>query len=79
VIEDGNAGYAQGFLWLWFTGYTMPQAAAILFDPSKTARIIYQYGEMQDEYTGYTNCTNISIDTDGQIAACMTKGDESNV
>lgn len=74
IIEDGEAGYAQRNLWLWFTGYTLQDAASIFFNAFKTAHIIFQYGEMQDEYDGYTNCTALQIDTDGRISICLTKG-----
>lgn len=75
VIEDGNAGYTQGLLWCHFTGYTLPQAAMLFFDPTKTARIAFQYGEMEDVHEGFTNCTSINIDIDGRVSVCMTKGE----
>lgn len=73
VIEDGRAGLADGFLWLRLPGFTMQEAAAIAFDPQKTARIEFQYGEMEDVHEGYTTCTNIMTD-DGRISVCMVKG-----
>lgn len=73
IIEDGEAGYSQGALWLYITGYTMAEAAVILFDPAKTAKIVFQYGEMQDEYEGYTSCRTLMIDVDGRVSACMVK------
>ena len=72
VIPDGEAGLAQGFLWLYLPGYTMQQAAAIAFDAGKTASITFEYGEMSDTYNGYTVCTNISAD-DGQASVCLTQ------
>lgn len=74
VIENGEAGYSQGFLWIWFTGYTLQEAAVMFFDPSKTSVIDYEYGEMQDDYRGYTNCISLQIDVDGKISVCLTKG-----
>ena len=79
IIEDGHCGYSEGHLWCWVTGYTMVQAAAIFFDPDKTGKIIYEYGEMSDEYDGYTNCTNLFIDYDGQVSACLVKAVNPNV
>ena len=73
VIEDGKCGYSEGCLWCWVTGFTMQQAAVIFFDPAKTQKIVYEYGEMSDEYDGYTNCTNLFIDYDGQISACLKR------
>lgn len=75
IIEGGKAGYAQGFLWCYFTGYTLPQAAMLFFDPTKTARIVFQYGEMEDVHEGFTNCINTGIDVDGRVSVCMTKGE----
>lgn len=74
IIEDGEAGYSQGALWLWFGGYTLPEAAGIVFSPGKTAKICFQYGEMEDEYTGFTECISLQIDSEGRISACLTKG-----
>lgn len=74
TIEDGTAGYAGGFLWCHFTGYTLAEAAGIFLDPGNTARIVFQYGEMEDVYEGFTNCTNLATDTDGRVSVCLTKG-----
>ena len=74
IIEDGRCGYADAHLWCWITGYTMQQAAAIFFDPGKTGKIVYEYGEMSKEYNGFTTCTNLFIDSDGQISVCLVKG-----
>ena len=73
VIENGRAGYASGFLWLHLPGWTMQQAAAAAFDPSAFGNITFQYGEMEDTYTGFTVCTNIMQDED-EITVCMVKG-----
>ena len=74
VIENGEAGFSQGFLWLFLPGYTMQQAAAVAFDQNKTAVIVFEYGEMEDRYEGYTNCTSIS-ENDGQANVCLVKGE----
>ena len=73
TIDGGEAGYADGFLWMWFGGMTLQEAAALVFDPVKTEKIIFQYGEMQDTYDGFTSCRSISINTDGRISVCMTR------
>ena len=78
-IEDGTAGYADGFLWCYLQGLSMMEAGALFFDPAKTSEIIFEYGEMQDVYHGMTQCRIIRMDTDGQIAVCMAKGDETDV
>ena len=74
IIEDGRAGYSDGFLWLYLTGYTMQTASYIFFDPSKTERITFQYGEMEDVYEHFIVCRSLQIDTDGLISVCMEKG-----
>ena len=80
VIEGGEAGMSSRHnLWLWFTGYTLMEAAEIFFNPNKTAKIVFQFGEMETEYKGYTNCTSISIDMDGKVSVCMVQEVENNV
>ena len=73
VINDGHAGYSQGFLWCYMKGFTMQQAASVFFDPAKTAKIAFVYGAEKDEYEGYTNCVNINIDVDGVLRVCLTR------
>lgn len=73
VIEGGTAGQADGRLWLTFTGYTMRQAADMMLDPAKTKKIRFQFGEMEEEYAGYTECTALSM-SGGEISVCLTKG-----
>lgn len=73
-IENGSCGYADGRLWCWVTGYTMPEAAQVFFNPEKTGTIRFEYGEMADEYEGYTVCTNLLINDDGQISVCLKRG-----
>ena len=75
-IENGEAGYSGGFLWLYFTGYTFAEAAGMAADPEKTGVIIFQYGQMEDRYEGYTDCRVLQIDGDGNISVCLAKGAE---
>lgn len=72
VIENGRAGYSEGFLWLYLP-MTMQEAAVIAFDPEKTVYIVFQYGEMQEEYRQFTVCTRLMA---GEIetAVCMARG-----
>ena len=78
ILENAEAGYADGFLWIWFDG-TMQQAAELFLDPANTSVITFQYGEMQDVYEGYTDCTVIKASADGTLSVCMTKGADNNV
>jgi hypothetical protein len=52
----------------------MQTAAALFFNEEKTARIVYEYGAMYDEYEGFTNCTNLFIDGDSRVSACLKRG-----
>ena len=73
-IAGGNAGLSsEGNLWLWFSGFTMMQAAMMFLDPEKTARIIFRGIDAEDIYEGYTNCTNMNVDANGQFHICMTR------
>ena len=74
TIENGEAGFADDVLRLWIPGMTMMQAAMIVLNPENTQRIIFEYGEMQDVYEGYTECENI-INDDGIISVCLRKGE----
>lgn len=75
TIENGEAGYAEGFLWCYFSGMTLTDAAAIFLDAEKTARIRFEYGEMADEYEGFTTVRVMRTDADGEVSICLEKGD----
>jgi len=74
TINGGEAGLSGGFLWCWIRGYTIAEASRIFMDPKKTEKIEYQYEGSSVVYRGYTNCTVLQQDADGQISVCMTKG-----
>lgn len=74
TIENGEAGYAEGFLWCYFSGMTLTDAAAIFLDAEKTARIRFEYGEMADEYEGFTTVRVMRTDADGEVSICLEKG-----
>ena len=74
IIPNGEVGYSEGTLCCWFYGYTMQEAANLFFDSSKTSRIVFDYGDMEDVYVGFTNCTNIGIDTDGRVFVVLVRG-----
>ena len=73
VIEGGEAGYTGVSLWLRFPGYTMQDVSAIVFDPGKTRHITFQYGDMRDDFSGFTDCVIIKAD-EGRVSACMAGG-----
>lgn len=78
TIENGDAGYSSGYLWMWVPDMTMQEAAKTFLDPEKTKKVIFEYGEMADTYEGYTACTHLSV-TDGKVTICLTKGAGNNV
>lgn len=73
TIEDGTCGYADGHLWCWLPGFTMQEAAQIFFDPEKTGRITFEYGEFTDVYEEFTVCTNLFVNAD-KIDVCLIRG-----
>ena len=74
MIENGTAGFADGFLWLYTDGITIAQAARIFLDPDATARILFQYGEMEDVYEGFTQLRSLMLDEGGQVSVCLVRG-----
>lgn len=73
-IENGRAGYDAGYLVLWLPGYTMAEAAAVAFNPLKTDRIVFQYGEMEDEYEHFTTCTTLNMQ-ENEIVVSLRKAE----
>lgn len=73
VLEGARAGLSFGFLWLWIPGKTFWEVGDIVRDTNNTERIVFQYGEMQNVYEGYTECTRLMAD-DGEISVCLVKG-----
>lgn len=74
-IPNGLAGYSEGFLWCYLTGYTMQEAANLFFDDQKTSKIVFVYGAEQDVYEGFTVCININIDVDGRLSVCLKRSE----
>lgn len=71
-IENGEAGKVSGMIWCYLPGWTVIQAAQVFTNQNKTSEIRFQYGEMEDIFSGYTNCTNI-MTGDGRISVGMAK------
>lgn len=74
ILEDCEAGYAGGVLWLYLNGVTMAQAFALLSDEANTTVIVFQYGDMEDRYEGMTHLTGI-MDDGEQVRASLKKGE----
>ena len=76
VLENSEAGYAERVLWCYLKDVNMQTAAALFLDPTKTATIRFEYGEMATEYEGYTECINISVPDDNRVNVALKKGGE---
>jgi len=76
VLENSEAGYASKVLWCFLKDVTMQQAATLFLDAEKTDHIRFEYGEMADEYDGYTECINIYIPDDNRVNVALKKGGE---
>ena len=75
IIENGEAGYANGFLWCYITGTTIAEVAGVFMDPEKTDRIEFQYGEKSDVYEHHTEVRYLSNDGD-RVSVCLTVPEE---
>lgn len=73
-MEGASCGYAEGNLWCWVTGLSMIQAAQVFLDSAKTDRITYQHGDSEDVFEGFLECVNLFVNYDGQISACLQRG-----
>ena len=72
VVDEGSAGVLGNELWIYLPGYTMQQAAEKAFNANATRRIIWQYGDTEETYIGYTDCDTIKRDDD-RIMVCLLK------
>ena len=71
VIESAYVRESLGKLWFYIeNGMTIQQVFALMGDPEKTARILYN----EHEYTGYTNIYSIQRDGD-LISGGIDKGE----
>lgn len=73
VLEDAQAGYDSGVLWCYVPGITMQQAAVLFFDPAKTQKIVFQYGEMENTLEGFTVVTAM-LQNEDQVSIGLRKG-----
>ena len=74
-LEGADAGYADGVLWLYMPGVTLTEAFALVTEPENIQRIHYEYGEMAQEYVGFTKPVTLRED-DGESAAALKKPPE---
>ena len=79
TLNDGttvnvSSGFSDGFLWLWFTGYTMQEIAELFLDESKTSHFTVKIGENETEYDSFTDCRMIQKGVDEKLSVCLTRG-----
>lgn len=77
IIDSGQAWLVTGVLRCFFNGYTINEAATLFLDATKTAHIIYDNGETQETFDGYTICTSIDMDVEGYVHIGLEKGVEA--
>lgn len=74
TYKNAECGLADGFLWIYIhEDLNLQDVAAVFFNPGKTARIVFEYGEMSNAYYDMTQVTNLMKQSDGEIAICLTK------
>lgn len=69
---DGECGYSGGFLWCYVNGVSNPEDVAIFLNAEATSVILFQYGDMEDTYTGYV--FNLMIKTETGYSVSLEKG-----
>ena len=62
--EVGLCGAADGVLWIQVYGMTMIAACTWFGDPEKTREMIYDTGNFQDTFTGYTDLFSVQTRDD---------------
>ena len=79
TLNDGttvnvSSGISDGFLWLWFSGYTMQEISIIFLDENKTSHFTIKSDEKISEYDGFTDCRLLQKNYDGNLSVCLTRG-----
>lgn len=72
VWEGSECGLAQGFLWLFLHEIGTAEAEPVIRKPEATGKIVFEYGEMKDEYIGFTT-VNVIREEDYGCSVCLSK------
>lgn len=64
-LMDSEIGYSNQHIWCFLKNITLPVAYDLFSNPQKTGTLIFDYGEMQDVYEGFTQINTIKISEDG--------------
>ena len=54
IYEDATIGYNNGVIWCNIPNKTITDVIPDFIDHQKTEKLIFQYGEDEDVYEGYT-------------------------
>ena len=53
-LIDSTIGYSDGHIWCFLVNISFSTAYELFSDAQKTGTLIFDYGDMQDVYEGYT-------------------------
>lgn len=64
VYEDSDVGFADGVIWCFIKNKTIVDVFHDFSDPAKIEKIVYEYGEDQKVYEGFTHLSGIMEEYD---------------
>lgn len=64
-LIDSEIGYADGKLWCFLKNVNFSGAYSLFSDPQKTSTLIFDFGDMQSVYEGFTELGGIMKTEDG--------------
>lgn len=59
TVENGEAGFADNTV-VCFVEMSLTEAFYLFSDANRTSTIVFQYGDMEDRYEGYTQIVYIT-------------------
>lgn len=71
-LEGANAGKTDASLWLYIPNMTLKEVFSVVIDPENVNTIRFEYGDMMDEYVGYTRVSTIQ-DSGEEISVCLKR------
>lgn len=76
-LLDAEIGYTDKHIWCFLKHITFFEAYDLFSNPLKTQTLIFDYGDMQDVYEGFTELDTIKKTEDG-VNVRMNKPEVSN-
>ena len=64
-LIDATIGYANRHIWCYLQNITLPVAYDLFSDPQKIGTLVFDYGDMQDVYEGFTELHTIQRSENG--------------